>query len=210
MIEDERGENWLTASHEFGHMVAAAEFGFRLGPVTCIRGARLMGCAYAEPLKLPSRGDIDKALANLWCPYVSMPASLVERLNQTAVVLLAGRVAEDLLAGPAPAPELITGRVQEELPELPDPDDEETALLAAAVDEALPTETDDMKLDVLAEVAFRQDTASAAHWRSLMTDQAHELLDPSVARLRWLAEILLERGSLSTAAVVELLQQVRP
>lgn len=198
MIEDT--ERWATATHEMGHIVAGSALGYGLGPATCIPGTRLTGCALAFPLPV-DRAEVERALAGIGNAYVQLPAAVVERLNRDCIYLMAGQIAEDLLAGPRPAPELIVGRVED----LPEPTDDETAYLAAAVDDVL-AESDDDKVELLCRIAFGSDTASAASWRSLMADQTAALLLRHEERLRWLAMVLAEEGNLSADALTELLQ----
>src|SRR5258706_2198384 len=98
MADDE-----LVCLHEAGHQAVAVAFGSEPGGLTVDGGQTLDGCSFHRAPELPP-GVVEAAPAPGWDgrPFIAWPPRMRGALEAYVVILMAGQVAELMLAAPAP------------------------------------------------------------------------------------------------------------
>jgi hypothetical protein len=156
------------------------------------------GCALTEaPGIVSARFDASQPLSLWACPAR-------DDLTQRALILLGGRVAEDLLvvdqARSEPLPEVavaLAAGLPETLPPLPDDDMLRLAAFCDAPDEP----ADEQRLAEYCRLAHGGDLVSAAAWVRYLEAQARFLITRDAAKVARLAEALGIHGELGEDAI---------
>lgn len=195
-----------TALHEAGHSVAARAVGHRLGQVTIRGGPALAGCSWSEPRRWPA-ADLDRL--DLTVPFSQWPARIQGGITSRAIVLAAGEVAEVEFMPRARGrvPESIVAAVVDRLERVPALTRAELMTIEHQMAETDTTGmTDGEQLWRLARLAHGDDHLSATTWARYVEAQAGAFLSMRRGDVERLAALLLANGSLSAAAVRQVLR----
>jgi hypothetical protein len=200
-VSDELGR---AAIHEAGHLAIALACGRRPGPVA-IRPDGSGRSFHSAPMV--SRAVIEGA--DLALPFVLWPAVLRARFESDVLTLMAGQVAEELFAPrtgrqPEPVAEA-AAELAAALPELAGPNAGEQQAVGASFASFDPDDTDEARIAKAARAAFGSDIASAACWLAWMAAQTRALVLGNGSRIRQLAELLGEHGTIGGQAAETLL-----
>jgi hypothetical protein len=193
-----------TLLHEAAHQVVAHCLGWRCDGVTVLGGTDCNGAGRAWPPQSPP-GLFGVVTVARPLPLWSETA---RRLAEDHVqILMAGRFAELLLAdGPVPAM-TAAEQITEQVAELPEPDADLYTELAAMVDEAVPSDED--QVAKMTWAVHHSDYLTAVDWIDGLARQVSWLVQAEAERIRHLADVLEIEPVLSGEAVAAILRDGR-
>lgn len=197
----------ILAWHEAGHCVVAYELGVPIRSVTIEAASGKKGCTFLGDMPEPADDDMPKPGS----PLVAWSPGWDRYLSTDAAVRLAGDISADLFGRRVtgrllPSP---TGQLVEELQAeaaFPGLTNDERVLIVASVssDDA---NSDAEALRRITDFAHGKDPARAAAWLRWLSEDVRELLAMNEYRVRRLAQLLSEHGTISGRAAVACLER---
>jgi hypothetical protein len=194
--------------HEAGHVVVVAACGGTVRSVTVEQGQALAGCVRYRRAEAPPGASDGLDVTQ---PFVLWPNGARRWVEAEVLVALAGEVAEELFE-PRPPPgrvsepvAAVAAELVEKLPPLPEAEREN---LRAVMDSPGPSDAE--YVAQMVRLGHGNDAAALAvshWWLAYMRYEARALLELHWRRVRRLADVLAQVGSLSGEAVAAVLRE---